>query len=94
MTHYPLPITMYQPSSPQELNVQVLQIPVSDRWRIYHRLQELQIPCWCPADGSLQVEVNSSLAAILVRSIVKQFLAPRHELVNWLENCWTASVDC
>ena len=70
------------------LGEQVLQIPLSDRWRIYHRLQELMIPCSCPADGSLRVQVNSLLAAILVRSTVMQFLAPRQELVNWIEHCW------
>jgi hypothetical protein len=32
----------------------------SDRWRIYHRLQELTIPCWCLEDGSLRVEVNNT----------------------------------
>jgi len=71
------------------LGEQVLQIPLSDRWRIYHRLQELMIPCSCPADGSLRVQVNSLLAAVLVRSTVMQFLAPRQELVDWLEHCWT-----
>ncbi|MBE9007369.1 hypothetical protein IQ259_20420 [Fortiea sp. LEGE XX443] len=70
------------------LGEQVLQIPLSDRWRIYHRLQELMIPCSCPPDGSLRVQVNSLLAAILVRSTVMQCLAPRQELLNWLEHCW------
>ncbi|BBD60750.1 hypothetical protein NIES2109_35490 [Nostoc sp. HK-01] len=72
----------------QSLGEQILQIPLSDRWRIYHRLQELMIPCACPPDGSLRVQVNSLLAAILVRSTVMQCLAPRQELVNWLEHCW------
>ncbi|MCC5634417.1 hypothetical protein LC593_00845 [Nostoc sp. CHAB 5844] len=70
------------------LGDQVLQIPLSDRWRIYHRLQELMIPCSCHPDGSLRVQVNSLLAAILVRSTIMQCLAPRQELVNWLEHCW------
>ncbi|MBE9205809.1 hypothetical protein IQ244_04635 [Nostoc sp. LEGE 06077] len=70
------------------LGEQVLQIPLSDRWRIYHRLQELTIPCACHPDGSLRVQVNSLLAAILVRSTVMQCLAPRQELLNWLEHCW------
>ncbi|MHC5832145.1 MAG: Asr1405/Asl0597 family protein, partial [Nostoc sp.] len=33
------------------LGDQVLQIPLSDRWRIYHRLQELKIKSSCPPDG-------------------------------------------
>ncbi|WP_416233366.1 Asr1405/Asl0597 family protein [Anabaena sp. UHCC 0399] len=67
----------------------VLQIPLCDRWQIYHRLQELMIPCSCPPDGSLRVQVNSYLTAILVRSTVMQFLAPRQELLDWLERCWS-----
>jgi hypothetical protein len=59
-----------------------------DRWRIYHRLQELMIPAWCPEDGSLWVEVDNAIAAVLVRSTVQQFVASRHELLDWLEYCW------
>ncbi|MBD2450842.1 hypothetical protein H6G76_27695 [Nostoc sp. FACHB-152] len=70
------------------LGEQVLHIPLSDRWRICHRLQELMIPCSCPPDGSLRVQVNSLLAAVLVRSTVMQCLASRQELVDWLEHCW------
>ncbi len=79
---------MSSPDSSDAFGDQVLQIPLGDRWQIYHRLQELMIPCSCPPDGSLRVQVNTWLAAILVRSTVIQFLAPRHELVNWLECCW------
>jgi hypothetical protein len=70
------------------LGDQVLQIPLSDRWRIYHRLQELKIKSCCPPDGSLRVQVNNLLEAILVRSTVMQFLASRQELLEWLERCW------
>jgi hypothetical protein len=70
------------------IDEQVLQIPLSDRWRIYHRLQELMIPCSCHPDGSLRVRINNLLEAILVRSTVMQCLAPRQELVTWLEHCW------
>ncbi|BAT52791.1 hypothetical protein NOS3756_17320 [Nostoc sp. NIES-3756] len=72
---------------------QVLQIPLCDRWQIYHRLQELMIPCSCHADGSLRVQVNSWLTAILVRSTVMQFLGSRQELIDWLERCWYCNHD-
>ncbi|OKH27802.1 Asr1405/Asl0597 family protein [Chroogloeocystis siderophila] len=75
-----------------KFKAQIVEIPVSDRWRIHHRLQELMIPAWCPADGSLVVEVDSAITAILVRSTVQQFVATRQELLNWLERCWTAEV--
>lgn len=79
---------MLTPSSSDTIIGQVLQIPRSDRWQIYHRLQELMIPCCCPADGSLRVEVNNPTDAFLVRSTVLQFVSSRQELVDWLERCW------
>jgi hypothetical protein len=69
---------------------QAIQVSRIDRWRIHQRLQELTIPCWCPEDGSLQVRVNTALTAVLVRSVVQQFVASRPELVSWLERCWQA----
>ncbi|MEH2282809.1 MAG: Asr1405/Asl0597 family protein [Nostoc sp.] len=73
------------------LGDQVLQIPLSDRWRIYHRLQELKIKSYCPPDGSLRVQVNNLLEVILIRSTVMQLLASRQELLEWLERCWDYS---
>ncbi|NJL02550.1 MAG: hypothetical protein HC838_00255 [Spirulinaceae cyanobacterium RM2_2_10] len=67
---------------------QTLTIPLGDRWRIRHRLNELAIPVACPSDGSLRVEIDCPLALILVRSTVQQFAASRGELVQWLERCW------
>jgi hypothetical protein len=74
-------------------NGQIVEISRLDRWQVYHRLQELMIPAWCPHDGSLRVDVNNSINAILVRSAVLQFVASRSELVDWLERCWTIK-DC
>jgi hypothetical protein len=68
----------------------IVSVPLIDRWRIYHRLQELMIPCCCVEDGSLRVEVQSSTTALLLRSVVQQFVASRSEIVNWLERCWDA----
>jgi hypothetical protein len=79
---------MSQPSNSNALVGQIVKVARSDRWLVYRRLQELTIPCWCPSDGSLWVEVNHSIAAILVRSTIEQFTASRQELVEWLERCW------
>ncbi|HAX78619.1 MAG TPA: hypothetical protein DCY88_23005 [Cyanobacteria bacterium UBA11372] len=73
---------------PDALTGQVVQISQLDRWQVYRRLQELTIPCCCPNDGSLRVEVNNSIDAVLVRSTVLQFIASRSELIDWLERCW------
>lgn len=75
-------------SSSDRLDGQIVQIPLGERWQIFHRLQDLMVPCWCPDDGSLRVEVNSCRDAILVRTIVQQFMASRPELIDWLERCW------
>jgi len=72
--------------------IHVVSVPRIDRWRIYHRLQELMIPCWCPEDGSLRVEVQGGMGALLLRSVVQQFVASRQEMVFWLERCWDADV--
>lgn len=69
----------------------VVSVPRIDRWRIYHRLQELTIPCCCPSDGSLCVAVENCTGALLVRSVVQQFIASRQEMVDWLERCWQAN---
>jgi DNA-directed RNA polymerase len=79
-------------SPPADINASVthvISVPRTDRWRIYHRLQELMIPCWCPEDGSLWVEVPDGMVALLLRSVVQQFMSPRQEIVQWLERCWT-----
>ncbi|MGF1568557.1 MAG: Asr1405/Asl0597 family protein [Nodosilinea sp.] len=65
-----------------------------DRWSIYHRLQELNIPCACPADGTLRVEANYATDLVLARSAIRQFLTSRQEDVSWLERCWETQVVC
>ncbi|MEC4819279.1 MAG: hypothetical protein SAK29_39310 [Scytonema sp. PMC 1069.18] len=79
------------PRCRKQTSEHILQIPLCDRWRIYHRLQELTIPCSCPPDGSLRVRVNGCLTAMLVRSTIQQFMASRQELIDWLERCWEIS---
>ena len=88
MTNDKQQLLMLPPSSYNFSGDQVLHIPLSDRWRIYYRLQELMIPCSCHVDGSLRVQVDSLQTAILVRSTLMQFLGSRQELVDWLEHCW------
>ncbi|MFB2918191.1 MULTISPECIES: Asr1405/Asl0597 family protein [Aerosakkonema] len=79
---------MFKPPDSDTLTGHILQVSRRDRWQVHHRLQELKIPCWCPADGSLRVEINNSIEAVLVRSTVLQFIASRAELVDWLQRCW------
>lgn len=76
-------------SDSQSSTVQILTISRSDRWLVQQRLQSLSIPCHCPADGRLEVEVNTPVAIVQVRSVIQQLTAPRSELLDWLERCWS-----
>ena len=60
----------------------------SERWEIYHRLQELQIPCQCSPNQPLRVQLDHATAAIQLWSVVRQLTAPRSELISWLNLCW------
>ncbi|MBE7382424.1 MAG: hypothetical protein F6J95_013565 [Leptolyngbya sp. SIO1E4] len=73
---------------------QVVSVHRGDRWSIYRRLQELNIPCICPADGTLRVEVNHAIALVLVHSTVRQFTTSRQVSRDWLERCWETQVPC
>ncbi|MEN9230400.1 MAG: hypothetical protein Q6L68_05795 [Thermostichus sp. DG02_5_bins_236] len=70
-----------------------LDIPFGERWRICRRLLELGIPSVCTGDGSLQVEMNTLLAALQVRSVIQQYTARRQELVQGLEACWQLNIQ-
>ena len=83
MSKSPLPQTFVYP---------VAKIHRGERWSVSRRLQELNISCWCPEDGMLWVEIDNGLEAILLRSIVQQFVSHRSELIDWLERCWSSPV--
>ena len=76
------------PGAEPELFMQAITVPRQDRWRIRQRLLELAIPAVCSEDGYLRVEVRSSVAALQIRSVLRQFSSHRSELVDWLETCW------
>lgn len=59
-----------------------------DRWQVYQRLQELEIPCWCETNQPLKVEINSPVAAIQLWSVMQQFTTSRQVLVATLEQTW------
>ncbi|MEO0352224.1 MAG: Asr1405/Asl0597 family protein [Cyanobacteria bacterium P01_A01_bin.15] len=73
---------------------QIVSVPRGDRWSISRRLKELNIPCKCPADGTLRVDVNHAVALMQVHSVVRQFTVPRQVSTAWLERCWGTQVTC
>lgn len=70
---------------------EIVEVDVVDRWLVYKRLRELDIPCWCSVDQPLQVEIKTALQGIQLGSVLRQFKAPRRELLQSLENCWQTS---
>lgn len=83
---------MYKFTRPDAFVTQVAKINRSDRWSVYRRLQELKISCWCPEDGTLWVEIDDCLNAVLLRSTIQRFFSTRSELTDWLERCWSTNV--
>jgi hypothetical protein len=72
---------------PNESNKPIQVDPVI-RWDIYYRLLELSIPCSCETGEPLRVNIQDTLAAIQLWSVMKQTTAPRDEQVEWLNACW------
>ncbi len=65
----------------------------TERWSIYHRLQELEIPCSCLTNQPLQVELNNPSAIAQLCYVVKRSTASRSELIDWLDDCWRIKSD-
>ncbi len=61
-----------------------------DRWQLQQRLQDLEIPVYCEEDGSVWADVSHPVTIVQIRSVMQQLVAPRQELVGWLNRCWQA----
>ncbi|MBW4621083.1 MAG: hypothetical protein KME17_17215 [Cyanosarcina radialis HA8281-LM2] len=69
---------------------QTLGVKGAERWEIYWRLQQLDIPAQCATNQPLKAQITSPAAVVQVWSVVRQTTAPRRELVLWLHRCWQA----
>lgn len=70
---------------------EIVEISWPDRWQVYQRLQELDIPCYCAIDQPLRVQINNATAAVQLQSVLRQLMTPRAELASWLDGCWQLS---
>ena len=77
-----------KPAHSLSISRQKLAIARGDRWQVYQRLCELDIPCTCPENGDLYAEIANPVAAVQLHSVVKQFTSSRATLLDWLEMCW------
>ncbi|MEO1299235.1 MAG: Asr1405/Asl0597 family protein [Cyanobacteria bacterium J06636_16] len=65
-----------------------LDLDPINRWNVFHRLQELSIPCHCACGQPLQVSVTTAAAALQVWSVARQFTASRCLVIDHLNCCW------
>ena len=70
---------------------EIVEVGWSERWLVYRRLQELEIPCWCEVDRPLRVKIGTTTEAIQLASVLRQFSASSRELTLSLERCWSRS---
>ena len=75
-------------SPPNQPLVHPVGIENTERWSIYHRLQELEISCRCSTDRPLEVELDRPIAIAQLSCVVKRVTASRSELIDWLDDCW------
>ena len=81
-----------QSNPPYQPIIHPVGIKNTERWGIYRRLQELEIPCKCSTNQPLQVELDNPNAIAQLCYVVKQLTAPRSELVEWLDQCWKIEI--
>ncbi|MGB3534086.1 MAG: Asr1405/Asl0597 family protein [Microcoleaceae cyanobacterium] len=72
---------------------EIVQINWTDRWFVYKRLQELEIPCCCGAQQPLRANICNCRDALQLISVIKQITASRQELIQKLERCWHQSTS-
>ncbi|MBW3586763.1 MAG: hypothetical protein KY448_13250 [Cyanobacteria bacterium 0813] len=76
------------PADPELEVCDIVQVSWLDRWQVYKRLQELEIPCWCAVDEPLRAQISTAKQVAQLASVLRQVSAPRDELVQWLDCCW------
>jgi hypothetical protein len=53
----------------------------------------LEIDCQCSTNEPLLVDLDSPTTLIQVWSVIRQSTAERHQLIDWLNGCWTIKCD-
>jgi hypothetical protein len=66
----------------------VVDVNWADRWQVYQRLKELDIPCCCETNQPLQVEIANPLAFVQFWCVMRRFTACRQDLLSNLELSW------
>ncbi|MDF5712102.1 MAG: hypothetical protein PUP90_31625 [Nostoc sp. S4] len=69
-------------------NKHFVEVSWADRWQVYHRLKELDIPCSCTTNQPLEVQIGSVTAAVQLWSVIQRFTSSRQDQIWTLECCW------
>ncbi|WP_414752914.1 Asr1405/Asl0597 family protein [Anabaena sp. CCY 9910] len=77
-----------KPFSSEVEEKSVVEVDWADRWQVYQRLQELEIPCWCEANQPLKVELVTPMTVVQLWSVMRQFTSSRRDLIYSLEINW------
>jgi len=77
------PNTSEQSAIKTQINVKQLE-----RWQVYQRLVELQVPCHCGCNRPLEVELATPLKVWQFWSVVWRVSASRQTLSAYLDHCW------
>lgn len=62
-----------------------------ERWEVYQRLRDLEIPCQCSCHEPLEVELNSPLMVWQFWNVMRRVFSSRKTLAHYLEQCWQLS---
>lgn len=65
-----------------------VEVNWADRWQVYQRLRELEIPCWCESNQPLQVEISNPTTAVQFWNVMRRLTASRQDLIKNLEHSW------
>ena len=63
------------------------------RWEVFRRLKALEIDCQCATNEPLLVDLDSPTTLVQIWSVIRQSTAERHQLVDWLNDCWRVKYD-
>jgi hypothetical protein len=79
--------------SPHQETKKAINVQWAYRWEVFRRLQALEIDCQCATNEPLLVNLDSPATLAQVWSVMRQSTAPRHQLIDWLNECWKLKYD-
>jgi hypothetical protein len=80
-------------SSAPEKTRRAITVKWAYRWEVFRRLKALEIDCQCSTNEPLLVDLDSPMTLIQVWSVIRQSTAERHQLIDWLNDCWKIKCD-